>query len=162
VHRHQRALRAAQHEIDNFRIALEARRRQFGLAVRERNAAQDELQGVRAERDDVICLAENREAARIRTIFQAARQATEFEHREQELIRQIEELQIDVHRLNGIINPIIPPAPALEEEPNVLIAEDDGIEMDAEEEDPKEEEVEPWEDDHGDGMSDIDNDHFQE
>ena len=35
VCRHRRALRAAQHEIDNFEIALEARRRQFGLAVRE-------------------------------------------------------------------------------------------------------------------------------
>ena len=69
VRRHRRAVRAAQHEIDNFTIALEARRRQFGLAVRERNAAQAELQGVRAERDDVICLAENREAARIRTVF---------------------------------------------------------------------------------------------
>ena len=123
MRRHRRAIRAAQHEIDGFTIALEARRRQFGLAVRERNAAQAELQGVRAERDDVICLAENREAARIRTIFQAARQATEFDHREQELVRQIEELQIDVHRLNNIINPIIPPAPAVEEGPNVLIAE---------------------------------------
>ena len=49
----------------------------------------------------------------------------------------------------------------MEDEPNVLIAEDDGVEMDAEEE-PKDEEVEPWEDDHGDGVSDIDSDHFQE
>ena len=48
----------------------------------ERNAARDELQGVRAERDEVIRLAKNREAARIRIVFQAARQATEFEHRE--------------------------------------------------------------------------------
>ena len=74
-------------------------------------------------------------------------------------MRQIEELQIDVHHLNNIINPIIPPAPAVEDEPNVLITDDDGVEMDAEEEDPKEEEVEPWEDDHGDGVSDIDSDH---
>ena len=49
----------------------------------------------------------------------------------------------------------------MEEEPNVLIAEDDGVEMDAEEE-PEDEEVEPWEDDHGDGVSDVDNDHSQE
>ena len=116
MHRHRRALRAAQHEIDNFGIAFEARQRQFGLTVRERNAAQDELHGVRAERDEVIRLAENRDAARIRIVFQAARQAIEFEQREQELIHQIKELQIDVHRLNGIINPIIPPAPAVEEE----------------------------------------------
>ena len=85
----------------------------------------------------------------------------EFDHREQELMRQIEELQIDVHRLNNIINPSIPPAAAMEEEPNVLIAEDDGIEMDAEE-DPKDEEVEPFEDDHGDGVSDINRDHPDE
>ena len=45
------------------------------------------------------------------------------------------------------------------EEPNVLIVEDDGIEMDVEEEELEEEEVEPWEDDHGDGVSDIDSDH---
>ena len=44
----------------------------------------------------------------------------------------------------------------------MLIAEDDGIEMDVEEEEPKDEEVEPWEDDHGDGVSDIDSDHSQE
>ena len=43
VRRHRRAIRAAQHEIDNFGIALAARRRQFGLAVAERNAAHDEL-----------------------------------------------------------------------------------------------------------------------
>ena len=60
------------------------------------------------------------------------------------------------------MNPIIPPAPAVEEEPNVLIAEDDGIEMDAKEEDLEEEEVEPWEYDHGDGVFDVDSDHSLE
>jgi len=49
----------------------------------------------------------------------------------------------------------------VEEGPNVLIAEDDGMEMDAEEE-PEDEEVEPWEDDHGDGVSNVDRDHPQE
>ena len=45
----------------------------------------------------------------------------------------------------------------------MLIAEDDSIEMDAkEEEDPEEEEVEPWEDDHGDGVSDVDSNHPEE
>ena len=43
VHRHRRAVRVAQHEIDNFTIALEARRRQFGHAVAERNAVHAEL-----------------------------------------------------------------------------------------------------------------------
>ena len=126
----------------------------------ERDASRAELQGVRVERDEVICLAKTREAARIRIIFQAARQAIEFDRREQELIHQIEELQIDVHRLNNIINPIIPPAKTVEDEPNVLIVEDDGMEMDAEEE-PEDEEVEPWEDDHDDGVSNVDSDHSE-
>jgi len=49
----------------------------------------------------------------------------------------------------------------VEDDHNVLIAEDDGIEMDAKEE-PEAEEVEPWEDDHGDGVSNIDSDHPKE
>ena len=72
----------------------------------------------------------------------------EFNHREPELICQVEELQLDVHHLNNMVNPILPLAPAMEEDPNVLIAEDDGMEVDAEAE-PKEE-VKSFEDDHGD------------
>ena len=79
----------------------------------------------------------------------------EFDHREQELICQIEELQLDVHRLNNMVNPILPPAPAVEEDPNVLIAEDDGMEVDTEDE-PEEVQIEPFEDDHNDGVSNID------
>ena len=94
-------------------------------------------------------------------MFQAARQATEFDRREQELIRQIEELQLDVHRLNNLVNPILPLGPAVEEDPNVLIAEDDGMEVDIEDE-PEEEEIEPFEDDHGDCVSDIDSNHPEE
>ena len=84
----------------------------------------------------------------------------EFDRREQELIRQIEELQLDVHRLNNMVNPILPPVLAVGEDPNVLIAKDDGMEVDTED-DPKEE-VEPFEDDHGDGVFDIDSDHPEE
>ena len=61
-------------------------------AIAERVVARAEIQDVHVERDEVIHLAEAREVARIWTIFQAARQAMEFDHREQELIRQIEEL----------------------------------------------------------------------
>ena len=61
-------------------------------------------------------------------VFQAARQAIEFDHREQELIRQVEELQLDVHHLNNMVNLILPPAPVVED-PNVLFAEDDGMEV---------------------------------
>ena len=65
---------------------------------------------------------------------------------------------MDVHRLNNMVNPILPPTPVVEEEDhNVLIAEDDGMEVDTEAE--PEEEVEPFEDDHDDDASDIDSDH---
>ena len=85
----------------------------------------------------------------------------EFDRREQELIRQVEGLQLDVHHLNNMVNPILPPnAPVVEEDPNVLIAEDDGMEVDAEDE--PEEEVDPFEDNHGDDVSDIDSDHPEE
>ena len=84
--RHRRVVRAAQNEIGNFMTALEARRGQFICAIIERDVARAKLQGVHAKRDDVIRLAETREAARIRTMFQATRQATEFDRREQELI----------------------------------------------------------------------------
>ena len=60
-----------------------------------------------------------------------------------------------------MVNPILPPAPAVEEDPNVLIAEDDGMEVDTEDES-EEEEIENFEDDHDDGVSDIDNDHLEE
>ena len=60
-----------------------------------------------------------------------------------------------------MVNPILPLAPAVEEDPNVLIVDDDGMEVDAEEE-PEDEEVEPFEDDQGDGVSNIDSDHPKE
>jgi len=59
-----------------------------------------------------------------------------------------------------MVNPILPLAPAVEEAPNVLIVVDDGMEVDAEDE--AKEEVEPFEDDHGDDVFDIDNDHPEE
>jgi hypothetical protein len=42
------------------------------------------LENAVAKRDEAIRLAEAREAARIRTMFVAARQATEFDHMEAE------------------------------------------------------------------------------
>ena len=61
-----------------------------------------------------------------------------------------------------MVNPILPlDAPAVEEDPNVLIAEDDGMEVDAGDE-LEDEEIEPFEDDHGDGVFDIDSDHPEE
>ena len=60
-----------------------------------------------------------------------------------------------------MVNPILPLAPVVEEDPNVLIAKDDSMEVDTEDE-PEEEEIKPFEDDHGDGVSDIDSDHPKE
>ena len=92
VHRHRRVVRAAQNQVGNYMIALEARQGQFVRAVAERDAALAEVQGIRMERDEAIHLAKTREAARIRMVFQAAGQAMEFDRREQELICQVEEL----------------------------------------------------------------------
>ena len=78
MRRHQRAVRAAQNEIDNYMIALEAHQGQFVRAVAERDVAIAKFQGIHAERDEAIHLAESREAARIRDVFEAARQATWF------------------------------------------------------------------------------------
>ena len=160
--RHRRVAREAQRETDYAITALEACWVQLVNAVAERDVARTEIQDIHAKRDKVILLAEAREATRIWTTFQDARQATKFDRREQELIRQVEELQLDVHRLNNMMNPILPPdTPAVEEDPSVLIAEDNGMEVDAEDE-PEEEEIDPFEDDHGDGVSDINSDHPKE
>ena len=59
-----------------------------------------------------------------------------------------------------MVNPILPLAPAMEEDPNVLITEDDGMEVDAKPE--PEEEVKPFDDDHSDDVSDIDSNHPKE
>ena len=89
------------------------------------------------------------------------------EIRENELLRQIEELQIDVHRLNNQLNPI--PHPILVYPvvggPQVIFADDDGMELDANvivvpeaEEDEEEEELDPIEDEDGKGVIDADTD----
>ena len=67
--------------------ALEAHQGQFVHAITERDAAIAKVQGIHVERDEAICLAKTREAARVWMVFQAARQAMEFDCREQELLR---------------------------------------------------------------------------
>ena len=69
MRRHKRAVRAAQNEIGNYMIALEACRGQFVRAIAERDAAIVEVQGIHVERDEAIRLAETRETTRIRTMF---------------------------------------------------------------------------------------------
>ena len=72
-------------------------------AIRERDANHDQIMQLTHERDDAIYLTQTRNNARIMTAIRA-------EVRENEL-RQIEELQIDVHRLNNQINSIPHPIP---------------------------------------------------
>ena len=73
VHRHKRAVRVAQNEIGNYMTALEACWGHFVHAAAERDAAIAKVQGIHAERDEAIHLAESREAAWIRAVFEAAR-----------------------------------------------------------------------------------------
>ena len=65
MRRHQRAAKEAQQETDNAITALEARRVQLVNAIVERDVARAEIHDIHAERDEVIRLAEAREAARI-------------------------------------------------------------------------------------------------
>jgi len=67
-----------------------------------------------------MCLAENRETARVRALFHA-------EMREEELITRIAELQLNVHHLNNIINAIPHPAPFNHEEAPSEEDQDDDI-----------------------------------
>ena len=84
--------------------ALENRRQQFVRVVRERDDNHEQIMQLTHERDDALCLAQTRDNARIMTGIRA-------KIRENELLRQIEELQIDVHRLNNQINLIPHPIP---------------------------------------------------
>ena len=73
MHRHRRAAREVHWETDIAIIALEALQVQLVNVVAERDVARVEIQDVLAERDEVILLVAAREAARIRTVFHAAR-----------------------------------------------------------------------------------------
>ena len=110
------------------------------------------------QRDAANRRAEALEEARMRTVFQASQQAIEFDQVEQEYMRRLHhaqntivELQHDIHRLNNIINPIPPLDIVEEEDPEMLIKEDE-----------PEEDVDPMEDSDDNPMSDIDSDHSDE
>ena len=109
------------------------------------------------ERDDALRLAQTRDHARIVTGIRA-------KIRENELLHQIEELQIDVHRLNNQLNLIPHPIPVypVVGGPHVIFADDDGMELDANviavPEAEEEEELDPIEDEDGEGVIDADTD----
>jgi len=120
MRKHCKAFSDAQAKIQNYHTALQARRNQVKNAVRERNEAQARLMQMTRERDEAMCLTENREAVRVKALFHA-------KIREEELITRIAELQLDVHRLNNIINPIPRPVPINHEEAPIEEDQDDGI-----------------------------------
>ena len=137
--------------------ALENRRQQFVSVVKERDVNQDRIMQLTHEQDDALRLAQIRDNARIMIGIQA-------EIRENELLRQIEELQIDVHRLNNQLNLIPHPIPMypVVGGPQVIFADDDGMELDVNviaipeaEEGEEEEELDPVEDEDGEGVIDA-------
>jgi len=120
VRKHRKAFSDAQAEIQNYHTPLLACRNQVENVVRERNEAQARMMQMTREQDEAMRLAENREASRVRALFHA-------EIREEGLITRIAELQLDVHRLNNIINPIPHPVPFNHEEAPSEEEQDDGI-----------------------------------
>ena len=140
--------------------ALKNRRQQFVRVVRERDANHEQIMRLTREWDDALCLAQTRDNARIMTGIRA-------KVRENELLRQIEELQIEIHCLNNQLNPIPHPIPMypVVGGPQVIFVDDDGMELDANviavpeaEEDEEEEELDPVEDEDDEGVIDADTD----
>jgi len=78
-------LRTARNDIGGLMSALKNRRQQFVCVVRERDANHDQIMQLTHERDEAICLAQTRNHARVMAEIRA-------EIRENELLRQIEEL----------------------------------------------------------------------
>jgi len=139
---------------------LKNHRQQFVRVVRERDANHEQIMQLTHERDDALYLAQTRDNARIMTGIRA-------EIRENELLHQIEELQIDVHRLNNQINPIPHPIPVypMVGGPQVIIADDDGMDLDANvvavpeaDKEEEEEELNPVKDEDGEGVIDANTD----
>ena len=137
--------------------ALETRRQQFVHAVRERDANHDQIMQLMHEQDDATRLAQTRNNARVMVEIQV-------EIRENEHLCQIEELQIGVHHLNNQINLI--PHPILVYPmvggPQVIFADNDSMELDANvvtvpdaAEEEEEEELDPIEDEDGEGVIDA-------
>jgi hypothetical protein len=125
----------------------------------ERDEAVQELGCVTRHRDAALELAEERRQARIQDHINAMEMQNYFNDR-------IEEGLVEIHRLNNVRNPIPHPPPVyLDLGPHVIVAEDDGMEVDgprvpapAEVEEDEDEEVEPISDEDGEAIFDADSD----
>ena len=123
----------------------------------ERDEAAQELDRVTRHRDVALELAEERCQGWIMANQNAF-------HREQELQEQLEELQVEHHQLNNHLFPIPPPIPRYPNVggPQVIEAdeEEEDVQMDVNAAEPANEEEEDPEE--VQGISDVDNDHFDE
>ena len=150
-------LSTARNDIGGLMSALENRMQQFVCVVKERDVNHEQILQLTHERDDALRLAQIRDNARIMT-------GIRVEIRENELLCQIEELQIDVHCLNNKLNPIPHPIPVypVVGGPQVIFTDDDVMELDANviavPEAKEEEELDPIEGEDGEGVIDADTD----
>ena len=129
---------------------------QVSQLAREKETVQERLVQITRERDTALRVSEN------------GRRAWEI-HRVQSLERenylqdQIEAGLVEIHRLNNLLHPIPRPIPVYPEVgPQVIVAEDDGMEVDGPaaaapplHEDVEDEELEPVSDEDGEAIFDA-------
>ena len=127
--------------------------------ARERETVQERLVQITHERDTALRVSENRRRAwemhRIQSL-----------ERENYLQDQIEASLVEIHLLNSLLHPIPRPVPVyLEVGPQVIVADDDGMEVDGPvvaapplPEDVEDEELEPVSDEDGEAIFNADSD----
>jgi len=132
---------------------------QMSQLARERETVQGRLVQVTRERDAALRVSENRRRAWEMQQIQSL-------ERENYLQDQIEAGLMEIHCLNNLLHPIPRPAQVyLEVGSQVIVADDDGIEVDGPavaapplHEDVEDEELEPVSDEDGEAIFDADSD----
>jgi len=127
--------------------------------ARERETVQERLVQVTRENDTAFCVSENRRRAWEMHQIQSL-------ERENYLQDQIEAGLVEIHHLNNLLHPIPRPVHVYPEVgPQVLVADDDGMEVDGPaaaapplHEDVVDEELEPVSDEDGEAIFDADSD----
>jgi len=132
---------------------------QMSQLAREKETVQERLVQITRERDTALRVSENRRQA-----WEMHRiQSLEWENY---LPNQVEAGLVEIHRLNNLLHPIPRPVPVyLEVGPQVIMADDDGMEVDGSamaapplDEDVEDEELEPVSDEDGEAIFDADSD----
>jgi len=126
---------------------------------RERETVQERLVQITRERDTALRVSENRRWAWEMHWIQSLERENYLQH-------QIEAGLVEIHRLNNLLHSIPRPAPVyLEVGPQVIVADDDGMEVDGPataapplQEDVEDEELEPVSDEDGEAIFDADSD----